>query len=294
MAAASPEVAEPLVDLVCAELRVLGATVATGRFRTDMAVALVNDGPVTIVLEWRVALRPLTNRWRETTTVSVLSRGPADAWIAAYVGAARRSSVTGLPPWPNKAPPLGRAGTPTWWTSRPGATPGSPSCLLVVTAWAVAGLAVQPWLRDFVVAVVACLLGASDMAVAVAVGRARFAADATGLRVRQPLGSAVLPWSAVVGVAAPRHAGTGGARWGCFHRVKVVLELADGTRIAPFALQRRVNLRRPQGVERAVAEWHDLTELWRRFGPPAATTMWGRPAPPGAQPGYQPSVLVRS
>ncbi len=51
VAAASPEVAEPLVDLVCAELRVLGATVATGRFRTDMAVALVNDGPVTIVLD---------------------------------------------------------------------------------------------------------------------------------------------------------------------------------------------------------------------------------------------------
>lgn len=49
--AARPEVAEPLVDRVVAELRALGATVATGRFGADMAVALVNDGPVTLLLE---------------------------------------------------------------------------------------------------------------------------------------------------------------------------------------------------------------------------------------------------
>jgi D-tyrosyl-tRNA(Tyr) deacylase len=49
--AAGPEVAEPLVEAVCAELRALGATVATGRFRADMAVELVNDGPVTLLLE---------------------------------------------------------------------------------------------------------------------------------------------------------------------------------------------------------------------------------------------------
>ena len=49
--AARPEVAEPLVDVVVAELRRLGATVATGRFRTDMAVSLVNDGPVTLLIE---------------------------------------------------------------------------------------------------------------------------------------------------------------------------------------------------------------------------------------------------
>jgi D-tyrosyl-tRNA(Tyr) deacylase len=49
--AAGPEVAEPLVDAVCTELRALGATVATGRFRADMAVELVNDGPVTLLLE---------------------------------------------------------------------------------------------------------------------------------------------------------------------------------------------------------------------------------------------------
>jgi len=49
--AARPEVAEPLVDAVADHLRVLGADVATGRFRTDMAVELVNDGPVTLLLE---------------------------------------------------------------------------------------------------------------------------------------------------------------------------------------------------------------------------------------------------
>lgn len=49
--AAKPEHAEPLVDEVAAELRALGLTVATGRFRADMAVSLVNDGPVTIMIE---------------------------------------------------------------------------------------------------------------------------------------------------------------------------------------------------------------------------------------------------
>lgn len=49
--AARPEQAEPLVDAVVAELRALGATVATGRFGADMAVELVNDGPVTVLLE---------------------------------------------------------------------------------------------------------------------------------------------------------------------------------------------------------------------------------------------------
>ena len=49
--AARPEQAEPLVDAVVAALRDLGATVATGRFRGDMAVELVNDGPVTVLLE---------------------------------------------------------------------------------------------------------------------------------------------------------------------------------------------------------------------------------------------------
>lgn len=51
VAAAPPDQAEPLVDRVVAELEALGATVATGRFRADMAVALVNDGPVTVMIE---------------------------------------------------------------------------------------------------------------------------------------------------------------------------------------------------------------------------------------------------
>lgn len=51
IAAARPERAEPLVRAVVDELRRLGATVATGRFRAEMAVALVNDGPVTLVLD---------------------------------------------------------------------------------------------------------------------------------------------------------------------------------------------------------------------------------------------------
>lgn len=49
--AARPEFAEPLVDAVVDELRALGAVVETGRFRTEMAVALVNDGPVTLSIE---------------------------------------------------------------------------------------------------------------------------------------------------------------------------------------------------------------------------------------------------
>jgi D-tyrosyl-tRNA(Tyr) deacylase len=51
IAAARPEHAEPLVSLVVDELRARGAIVATGRFRAEMAVELVNDGPVTVMLE---------------------------------------------------------------------------------------------------------------------------------------------------------------------------------------------------------------------------------------------------
>ncbi|MCA5894401.1 D-tyrosyl-tRNA(Tyr) deacylase [Isoptericola sp. NEAU-Y5] len=50
-AAAPRPVAEPLVDAVVADLRGRGLEVATGRFGADMAVELVNDGPVTILLE---------------------------------------------------------------------------------------------------------------------------------------------------------------------------------------------------------------------------------------------------
>ncbi|WP_108718240.1 D-aminoacyl-tRNA deacylase [Miniimonas sp. S16] len=51
IAAAPGDVAEPLVDAVVADLRGRGLTVATGVFGADMAVELVNDGPVTILLE---------------------------------------------------------------------------------------------------------------------------------------------------------------------------------------------------------------------------------------------------
>jgi D-aminoacyl-tRNA deacylase len=51
IAAARPGHAEPLVSAVVEHLRSLGATVATGRFRTDMLVTIVNDGPVTVLLE---------------------------------------------------------------------------------------------------------------------------------------------------------------------------------------------------------------------------------------------------
>lgn len=51
ISAARPEHAEPLVQAVIDQLRASGATVATGRFRTEMEVSLVNDGPVTVLLE---------------------------------------------------------------------------------------------------------------------------------------------------------------------------------------------------------------------------------------------------
>ncbi|GAB4086555.1 D-aminoacyl-tRNA deacylase [Myceligenerans cantabricum] len=50
-AAAPGPVAEPLVDAVVDDLRGRGLEVATGRFGADMTVELVNDGPVTILLE---------------------------------------------------------------------------------------------------------------------------------------------------------------------------------------------------------------------------------------------------
>lgn len=50
--AAKPEVAKPLFDLFVRELSaLLGQPVPTGVFGADMRVELVNDGPVTVVLE---------------------------------------------------------------------------------------------------------------------------------------------------------------------------------------------------------------------------------------------------
>ena len=50
-AAAPGPVAEPLVDAVVSALRALGAHVETGIFGADMKVSLINDGPVTVILE---------------------------------------------------------------------------------------------------------------------------------------------------------------------------------------------------------------------------------------------------
>jgi D-aminoacyl-tRNA deacylase len=50
-AAAGAETAEPLVDHLVATLRARGAHVETGRFGADMQVELVNDGPVTLIID---------------------------------------------------------------------------------------------------------------------------------------------------------------------------------------------------------------------------------------------------
>ncbi len=57
-AAAPPETGSQLYDHFCDELRALGLVVETGRFGAEMAVSLVNDGPVTIWLD--------TDGWRKS------------------------------------------------------------------------------------------------------------------------------------------------------------------------------------------------------------------------------------
>ena len=52
-AAAAPELAEPLCEYFVDQLKQQGVRVQTGQFRADMAVDLVNDGPVTILLDSR-------------------------------------------------------------------------------------------------------------------------------------------------------------------------------------------------------------------------------------------------
>lgn len=51
LAAAPSEVSEPLYEAVCAGLREQGTHVETGVFGAEMSVALVNDGPFTVLLE---------------------------------------------------------------------------------------------------------------------------------------------------------------------------------------------------------------------------------------------------
>lgn len=50
-AAAAGATAEPLIDLLVSTMRAAGATVATGMFGADMEVELVNDGPITLVID---------------------------------------------------------------------------------------------------------------------------------------------------------------------------------------------------------------------------------------------------
>jgi D-tyrosyl-tRNA(Tyr) deacylase len=49
--AAPPEMAESLYIAFCESIEMAGITVARGRFRADMKVNLLNDGPVTLILE---------------------------------------------------------------------------------------------------------------------------------------------------------------------------------------------------------------------------------------------------
>ena len=51
MAAARPDQAEPLIEQVVEGLTRRGLEVATGRFRADMKVAILNNGPVTLMIE---------------------------------------------------------------------------------------------------------------------------------------------------------------------------------------------------------------------------------------------------
>jgi D-tyrosyl-tRNA(Tyr) deacylase len=50
-AAAPPEEAEPVYERFCAELRAAGVSVETGVFGAKMELELLNDGPVTVVLD---------------------------------------------------------------------------------------------------------------------------------------------------------------------------------------------------------------------------------------------------
>ncbi len=51
--AAAPEIAQPLVDVVVRHIEEAGVAAACGEFGAHMNVALINDGPVTILLETR-------------------------------------------------------------------------------------------------------------------------------------------------------------------------------------------------------------------------------------------------
>jgi D-tyrosyl-tRNA(Tyr) deacylase len=58
VAAARPEIAEPLVEVFAQTLEGLGVSVGRGRFGAKMAVDVFNDGPVTIILDTNDLERP--------------------------------------------------------------------------------------------------------------------------------------------------------------------------------------------------------------------------------------------
>lgn len=58
LASAHPDVADKLYEYFTAYMRSAGFTVSTGRFGADMQVSLVNDGPVTIVMDTDVLKAP--------------------------------------------------------------------------------------------------------------------------------------------------------------------------------------------------------------------------------------------
>ena len=80
IAAARPETAEPLVERVVERLRALGARVETGRFRTDMRVELVNDGPVTLCVDVELDAGR-TRATRRTSTSSATMNGPSPRFV---------------------------------------------------------------------------------------------------------------------------------------------------------------------------------------------------------------------
>lgn len=53
IAAAAPDIARQLYEQFCARVSAAGITVATGQFAADMQVRLINDGPVTLVIDSR-------------------------------------------------------------------------------------------------------------------------------------------------------------------------------------------------------------------------------------------------
>ena len=149
-AAAPGPVAEPIYDEVCDRLADLGTPVSRGRFGADMALELVNDGPVTIILDspstsahggsLRSSANPSPHEGTDADMVRLPARlKPLFPYLKPmYVQATRLAAPdepTSLPvSW--RPPPTGRrtdprrgggvdrrtlragAGLPRWWSGR--------------------------------------------------------------------------------------------------------------------------------------------------------------------------------